>query len=99
MASWQNKKNDNKKWSNGKGFKVNGVQFWKITALIVCETCNELLRPFNGPLPFIEFFDLIPEFWNLTTWLEVGLDRLIWYKQCSALGAKFRFQYDLRKEE
>jgi len=57
----QRRKN-NKKRRNRKGFKANGAEARKIHASTVFETCTEQLSPFGGLLPLIKFFDLIPEF-------------------------------------
>ena len=54
----QRKKN-NKKRHNGKGFKTNGAEARKINASTVYETCTEQLSPFGGLLPLIKFFDLV----------------------------------------
>jgi hypothetical protein len=54
----QRRKN-NKKIRNRKGFKANGAQARKINTSTVFETYTEQLSPFGGLLPLTKFFDLI----------------------------------------
>ena len=53
------RKRNNKKWHNGKGFKTNGAEARKINASTVYETCTERLNPFGGLLPLIKFFGIV----------------------------------------
>ena len=54
----QRKKN-NRKRRNSKGFNANGAGARKINASTHYETCTEQLSPFGGLLALIKFFDLV----------------------------------------
>jgi len=54
----QRKKN-NRKSRNSKGFNGNCVEARNINASTVYETCTEQLSPFGGLLALIKFFDLV----------------------------------------
>lgn len=53
------RKKDNRKRRNSKGFKKNRAEARKINASTVYETCSEQLSPFGGLLALIKFFDLV----------------------------------------
>jgi hypothetical protein len=54
----QRKKN-NRKRRNSKGFNKDRAEARKINASTVYETCTEQLSPFGGLLALIKFFDLV----------------------------------------